>query len=233
MPRAAVATLLLLVAAPVAPAGAAPWREPVSGPVIRPFARGATPYAAGAHRGVDLAARPGAAVRAACAGRVRFAGRTPRGPAVTIRCGGLDASHLGLARLVVRAGAPIRRGAVLGTVAARGEDGGPPHVHLGARRGRRYIDPLPLLDRPVARPAPPLAPPPRRPASRPPASPRPVPPIRPEPARRAPLAAWAGAALLALAVPAGLVRRRARRRLPGRHAEAVAALSTSGSERST
>jgi murein DD-endopeptidase MepM/ murein hydrolase activator NlpD len=208
-PSVLLAVLGVLAAAPVAFAG--PWRPPVPGEVVRVFAPGVTPYDAGAHRGVDLAARPGAPVRAACAGVVRFAGRTPRGPAVTVRCGRLDATHLGLAALRVRAGAHVARGTPLGVVAARGEDGGRPHVHLGARRGRRYVDPLALMER-APMPPPPLAPHPRR--RRPPAAvpPRPLPAAAPVAPGRAPLLAWAGAALLALGVPAGLLRRRARRR---------------------
>jgi murein DD-endopeptidase MepM/ murein hydrolase activator NlpD len=212
-PALALCVLVLTAALPAA-AGAAPWRAPVPGAVVRGFDAGATPYAGGAHRGVDLAARPGDRVRAACAGIVRFAGRTPRGPAVTVRCaGGIDATHLGLEALRVRAGRSVTRGAPLGTVAARGEDGGPPHVHLGARRGRRYLDPLALIGAGRATPPPPLAP--RAPHRRPPGPvARPAYPAMapPQPAR-APLAAWGGAALLALSVPATLVRRRARRRL--------------------
>src|SRR4051812_5455832 len=65
------AALVLLVAAPNVRAA---WQPPVDGDVLRRFATGPDPYARGQHRGVDLAAAPGATVRAACPGRVRFAG---------------------------------------------------------------------------------------------------------------------------------------------------------------
>src|SRR3954466_7345553 len=47
------------------------WLRPVRGDISRTFSftRGA-PFMSGAHRGVDLAARPGTAVRAACRGLV-------------------------------------------------------------------------------------------------------------------------------------------------------------------
>src|SRR3954468_17295258 len=47
------------------------WLRPVPGDISRTFSftRGA-PFMSGAHRGVDLAARPGTAVRAACRGLV-------------------------------------------------------------------------------------------------------------------------------------------------------------------
>ena len=48
---------------------------PVPGEVVRAFAYAGDPFARGHHRGLDLAAAPGAPVRAACSGRVTFAGR--------------------------------------------------------------------------------------------------------------------------------------------------------------
>ena len=122
--------------------------------VARPFAYGPNPFRAGWHRGVDLAARPGATVRAACPGRVA----TARPGLVTLRCGPWRVTHLPLAprRGPSRRGACARGRRVLGTLgrrAARGHAG----LHLGVRRaGERfgYVDPLPFLGgappRPVA-----------------------------------------------------------------------------------
>ena len=79
---AAVTSVLTVVLALLAIPSAAlaeRWLRPVPGEVARAFhfSRGA-PFAAGAHRGADLAAPPGTAVRAACAGTVAFAGARVR-----------------------------------------------------------------------------------------------------------------------------------------------------------
>ncbi len=124
------------------------------GVVARGFAYSpAEPFAAGRHRGVDLAARPGETVRAPCAGAVAYAGRG----VVTLRCGPWRVTHLPLATLTVRAGARVREGARLGTLAASREHQG---LHLGVRRaGDRfaYVDPLPFLPSDVPRVGPPAA----------------------------------------------------------------------------
>jgi Peptidase family M23 len=145
------------------------WRRPVPGAVTRAFAYSPSePFAGGRHRGVDLAAHPGDAVRAACSGRVAFAGRG----VVTLRCGPWRVTHLPVTARVhagerVRAGARIgtlatggdhagervRAGARIGTLATGGDHAG---LHLGVRReGDRfgYVDPLPFL----AAPPPPAA----------------------------------------------------------------------------
>jgi Peptidase family M23 len=195
--------VVLLALAPSAYAGT--WHWPVRGEVVKSFALGANPYAGGQHRGIDIAAVPGTSVRAACAGHVRFAGRVPRaGRTVSVRCGALVATYLHLGAIRVRRGEDVTKGERIGTTA------GP--IHLGARRAASrhgYVDPLTLLE------ADPLGPgPPALPLTRP----RPLPPTAspaPLPAR-VPRPAWAGLALLGLAVPglalvaAGRRRRRTR-----------------------
>ena len=176
--RAGVAAVLAAAAALfVLAAPAHAWRRPVPGPVARGFAYSpAEPFAAGRHRGVDLAARPGEAVRAPCSGVVAYAGRG----VVTLRCGPWRVTHLPLATLTVRAGARVREGARLGTLAASREHLG---LHLGVRRaGDRfaYVDPLPFLRPEMPRVGPPAAPRGRAPHA-PGAAPR-----RPEPRRRCP-----------------------------------------------
>jgi murein DD-endopeptidase MepM/ murein hydrolase activator NlpD len=178
------------------------WHWPVHGPVVRPFAAPAQRYAAGAHRGIDIAATRGTAVRAACDGRVTFAGRVPgSGRVVSQRCGALVATYTHLGAIGVRRGERLHPGERLGAASR--------FVHLGARRGDTYVDPLTLLAEDTAPVAPPPAPvAPRRPGARPPPPPPPLTPAH----RPVPSIAWLGAALLAVAVPGVTVGRALRRR---------------------
>jgi hypothetical protein len=191
---------------------------PVPGEVARGFDYRGDPFAAGHHRGIDLAVAPGTPVRAACSGRVTFAGRAgANGGVVTIRCGRWNVTHLPLASLATRTGDAVRTGFPLGTAArAREHDG----LHLGVRRAtdpQGYVDPAPLLRTTAPRPAPPAAPraTTRRPAP-PPPHPAPLPLAQPAPGQGsspplAPWPAWAGLALL-LSGAAGARGARVRRR---------------------
>jgi hypothetical protein len=175
----AVIVLVAAVLVPLAMSSTAlaeRWLRPVSGEVARPFlyAR-AVPFRAGAHRGVDLVASPGTAVGAACGGRVIHAGPVAgQGRVVSMRCGSRRVSYLPLARVAVRAGSTVRRGASIGTVA-----GGHGGLHLGVRREGdpfAYVDPIPLLEQPAS----PLVPvPPAGLRPRPPTFPRGVAPREP------------------------------------------------------
>jgi hypothetical protein len=143
---AALAVLALLALA--GPATAGSWRRPVAGEVVGAFHYSARrPFAAGWRRGIDIAARPGAVVHAACGGRVSFAGLLPgegAGRGVSVRCGALTATHLGLAGLAVRPGTMVAAGAPVGTLGPSGL------LRLGARVTARrfgYVDPLRLLGR--------------------------------------------------------------------------------------
>jgi hypothetical protein len=213
MPVLAVA-LVLLVLAPEALASAPRWRpplEPLSVERAFRFDR-RVPFAAGQRRGVLLAGRPGVAVRAPCSGTVRFVGRVPRlGIGVALRCDGWTATLFGVTAPVVRAGAPVPRGAALGPLGPAGT------LWLAARRHDRrhgYADPLGLLERdreplgPVPRPRPARGP-------VPPAGPR-----RPaaagvrQPAAPVPALAWSGVLVAGVALGAGTAiggRGRARR----------------------
>jgi hypothetical protein len=186
------------------PPAQASWRTPVEGAAVtRAFDLGANPFEGGRHRGVDLAAVAGSAVRAPCAGEVVVAGRVgTSGRVVTVRCGPWRVSHMPLATIATRRGEHVRAGTPLGTAAPSRAHAG---LHLGVRReGDRfgYVDPLAFLA--AGRRPPPLAgrrPPPIRVARPPrlgpaPRAPRPAnSPLRragPEPAGSDPLPRRAG-----------------------------------------
>lgn len=155
----AVQVLLLaaigLGAALAAPGGARAaegWTWPVSGDVITPYRNGADAYAAGQHRGIDVAAPAGAPIFAAVAGSVRFAGVAgSSGLTLSVRTadGEYDTSYLHLSSAAVREGDGIRLGQRIGAVGTSGRRSATqPHLHFGVREaGSRhaYRDPLGLL----------------------------------------------------------------------------------------
>jgi hypothetical protein len=234
MSRIALVLLLAVAVSVLVPdAGVARrrWRPPLPDGTLSAaftFDR-AGPYVRGARRGIDLRGAPGARVVAACAGTVMYAGRIPGwGRGVSLRCGGLVATELGLASASVARGARVWPGAVVGRLAQHGM------LRLGARRvGSRhgYVDPLGLLSRGEPSAPPPIAPrggPAARPRSRitPPAAlvanPRATPAVAPAAsahptavaaphATALPTLAWAGLALLAAGVGGGGVTWRRRR----------------------
>jgi Peptidase family M23 len=178
--------LLTLVAlfATAAPAQAA-WVWPADGEVITPYRNGDDPYAAGQHRGIDIAASVGAPVVAAAGGEVRFAGTAGfSGLTVSIRTadGAYDTSYLHLSEATVRKGERVAAGDRLGSVGTTGvRSAERPHLHFGVRDAgteHAYHDPLAFLphqpaapERPVPAPAP--APLPLTPEPAPQAAPQP------------------------------------------------------------
>ena len=130
---------------------------PVDGPVTRFFVRPAERWSRG-HRGVDLAADPGTAVRSAVAGVVEFAGPVAGRTVLTVRRDdGLRSSLEPLAH-VVDVGTVVAAGDVIGVVAeparaagaagaapAAGHCGSTSCLHWGVRRDGDYVDPLGLL----------------------------------------------------------------------------------------
>ncbi|HEX8066978.1 MAG TPA: M23 family metallopeptidase [Thermoleophilaceae bacterium] len=173
------------------------WRWPVEGEVLTPYRNGDDPYAAGQHRGIDVAAPIGAPVVAAAGGTVTFAGVAgSSGLTVAIRTedGRFDTSYLHLSSTSVRAGADVRVGDRIGSVGRSGRPSvAAPHLHFGVREaGERhaYVDPLDLLPplaapepEPRARPLPLPAPDPAVPVGAPLAAPSlaPLPTLTPLP----------------------------------------------------
>ncbi len=106
------------------------------------------------HRGIDLAASTGSAVRSPLAGRVSFVGRVPAVGggtvlAVTIAAGGESVTLLPLSSTTVRAGSELAEGDPVGVLGGEGDAStGRSHLHVGARKGDLYIDPLTLFAAP-------------------------------------------------------------------------------------
>jgi murein DD-endopeptidase MepM/ murein hydrolase activator NlpD len=147
--RTRTALLAISLAATLpAPSFAAPapgYLRPVRGPIIRHFEPPPTPYAAG-HRGIDLAVPVGTAVVASNTGIVAFAG--PVGGELFVSVDhpdGIRTTYSFLSAVLVKRGARVGRGDVVG-LSGRGHPGSTqPHLHFGARVGADYIDPEPLL----------------------------------------------------------------------------------------
>jgi hypothetical protein len=176
--RALIPITLVAVLLPAAPARA-DWVWPVRGEVITPYRNGDDPYAAGQHRGIDIAAQPGTPVLAAAGGEVRFAGTAgSSGLTVSIRTadGLYDTSYLHMSATAVRKGQRIAAGEAVGAVGTTGvRSAEPAHLHFGVRDAgsdHAYHDPLAFL--------PPTPAPPERPRPEPGPSPTPV-PLLPEP----------------------------------------------------
>jgi murein DD-endopeptidase MepM/ murein hydrolase activator NlpD len=134
-------------AAPV-PAIGRMWPVGTRPAVVRGWEPPATPYARG-HRGVDLAAAPGAPVRAVAAGRVSFAGRVAGRGVVSVELTATGLPPLRTTyepvRASVREGDVVGAGQVVGTVEPTGSHCAATCVHWGLRRGEIYLDPLSLL----------------------------------------------------------------------------------------
>lgn len=135
-------------AVPAVPAVARVWPVGSRPPVVRGWEPPATPYARG-HRGVDLAAAPGAPVRALAAGRVSFAGPVGGRGVVALELSATGEPPLRTTyepvRASVRQGDMVVAGQVVGTVEPAGSHCNGGCVHWGLLRGETYLDPLSLL----------------------------------------------------------------------------------------
>ncbi|MDX5571044.1 M23 family metallopeptidase, partial [Streptomyces sp. ID05-04B] len=124
------------------------WPVGTRPPVVRGWEPPATPYARG-HRGVDLAAPPGAPVRAVAAGRVSFAGQVAGRGVVSVELTATGMPPLRTTyepvRASVREGDQVSPGQVVGTVEPSDRHCARSCVHWGLRRGETYLDPLSLL----------------------------------------------------------------------------------------
>ncbi|NHA66983.1 M23 family metallopeptidase [Phycicoccus flavus] len=112
--------------------------------VVRAYRAPVSRFGAG-HRGLDLAAPGGTAVRAVEDGVVSHAGVVAGRGTVTVRhADGLRSTYEPLDPRV-RTGDPVRRGQVLGRLRPGAHCGATACLHLGAVRDGSYLDPRPLL----------------------------------------------------------------------------------------
>src|SRR5947209_4703270 len=135
---------------PAAAAGTGTW--PVRGDVITPYRNGDDPYAAGQHRGIDIAASAGTPVVAAAGGTILYAGVVgSSGLTVSERTadGRYELSYLHLSAASVHAGARVAAGERVGEVGTSGHRSAEQsHLHFGVREAgsrQSYIDPLSFL----------------------------------------------------------------------------------------
>ncbi|MDN5901397.1 MAG: M23 family metallopeptidase, partial [Brachybacterium sp.] len=145
------AALIAVVALPgPARADGPRWQWPLTPPhrVIAPFLAPELPYGPG-HRGIDIAIPvDGDEIRAVEAGTVRFSGMVAgRGVVSLMHADGLISTYEPV-RGVLEEGSSVESGEVLGTLmrtSGSSHCSGSICLHLGARRGGAYLDPLRLL----------------------------------------------------------------------------------------
>ena len=112
--------------------------------VVAPFDPPEVPWAAG-HRGVDLAGAAGQPVRAALAGRVRFAGPLAGRGVVVVDHGGTRTTYEPVAATVA-VGDEVVAGSRIGTLQLALSHCFPRAcLHWGWLRGDTYLDPLRLV----------------------------------------------------------------------------------------
>jgi murein DD-endopeptidase MepM/ murein hydrolase activator NlpD len=142
----AVVALTAPVSASAAPDGTG-WRAPTGEPirVIRGFLPPRQRWLAG-HRGIDLAAAPGAAIVAAGPGVVTYVGKLAGRGVVTVTHGTLRTTYEPV-RATVAAGDRVDAGQQIGTLEAVGHCGSQTCLHWGLLRDDTYLDPLSLLRR--------------------------------------------------------------------------------------
>ncbi len=119
---------------------------------VRAFVAPESTWGAG-HRGLDLAGRPGQVVLAVEDGVVSHAGVVAgRGTVTVLHRDGLRSTYEPV-DAEVRLGQDVRTGDPVGRLASSGSHCparggvGDGCLHLGARRGEAYLDPMPLLVR--------------------------------------------------------------------------------------
>ncbi|MGB3592640.1 MAG: M23 family metallopeptidase, partial [Ornithinimicrobium sp.] len=127
--------------------GASSWSWPLAGPQVplRPFDGPSKRWLPG-HRGVDLAGWQGSPVRSVAAGVVSYSGEINSvGIVSVLHLDGILSTYQPVADPVSR-GSSVHAGQRVGSLSDHGSHCWPVTcLHLGARIGRDYIDPMLLL----------------------------------------------------------------------------------------
>jgi murein DD-endopeptidase MepM/ murein hydrolase activator NlpD len=119
---------------------------PVEGPVLRGFEAPATPYSAG-HRGIDIGAPFGSPMVAAGDGVVAFSGWVGGSLFISIdHPDGVRTTYSWISSTSVKKGDAVTKGQLIGATGHGHPEEAEPHLHLGARVGSTYIDPMLLLE---------------------------------------------------------------------------------------
>jgi len=131
---------------------------PVQGRLMAGFGQRSDPFSGeGAfHKGVDISAPIGTAVRVTADGIVVFAGFDGGYGRLMVvdHGGGIQTAYAHLSRFYVHTGADVRRGDVIGAVGSSGRSTGP-HLHYEVRLGGGPVNPYRYLAKaPVYHPAP-------------------------------------------------------------------------------
>ncbi len=117
------------------------YRVPVEGVVVDPFRAPEHPYGPG-NRGIEYRTESGAAVRAARAGRVSFAGGVAGRLVVAIEhADGRRTTYSGLAAVSAARGDVVSAGHRIGTAGST--------LHFGMKVGDAYVDPAPSFGPPA------------------------------------------------------------------------------------
>lgn len=141
-----VACAVLALASPRAAVAAGTWAWPVIGPVVRAYDPPRSTFGSG-HRGIDIACRIGAPIRAAAAGVVTFAGSVGGQRYVTVTLpDGRQVTASWVDAISVRRNEAVVAGQALATCGVGHPGSVISHVHVGVRTpDGAYLDPLTVL----------------------------------------------------------------------------------------
>lgn len=122
---------------------------PVEGRLTSKFGYRKHPMGGGKsfHPGIDIAAPLGTPVRAACGGKVIFAGWLKLGGGTIFlrHSDGFETRYLHLSKIEVKRGQRVTQGQIIGKVGSTGRSTGP-HLHFEIRKRGIPLGPLKFLD---------------------------------------------------------------------------------------